>query len=336
MLPDARRAFLADRLGDATPENPWEGIPLPEQDSVIAVLSLFNPPPGVIDRVRRLRPQVDAVVVVDDGSPAPDEGVLVALGEVADVVRLGENKGIAAALNAGIVHARRTSDPAWLLTLDQDSEIGSDFVVRALATARRASGSGIRVGAVTPESHNGVLIDMMRPQDGFREGFDPMQSGTLISAAALDEAGLLDEALFIDAVDSEYTARLRQRGYRVIAGEGCDLSHTLGQARPMKILGWRVKLAGRELNVYYHAPFRVYYMARNSIRLTRKYMLGQPAWIGKRVALETIFHLIRFTFGPHRLTFLKAFILGTRDGIRGRTGRIPEDVRAQLQVPNAT
>ena len=303
---------------------------MPEQDSVVAVLSLFNPPAGVVDRVRRLRTQVDRVVVVDDGSPAPDESVLAALGEVADVVRLGENRGIAAALNAGIAHARSSSDPSWLLTLDQDSEIGGGFVANALATAARASASGVRVGAVTPESHNGFPIDMMRPQGGFREGFDPMQSGTLISSSAIDRAGLLDEGLFIDAVDSEYTARLRQHGYRVLAGEGCDLAHTLGQARPMTVLGRRVKLAGRELNIYYHAPFRVYYMARNSIRLSRKYLLSQPAWIGKRVALETAFHLIRFFFGPHRLSFIKAFVLGTRDGLLGRSGRIPDDVKARL------
>lgn len=303
---------------------------MPQQDSVVAILSLFNPPAEVVDRVRRLQQQVDYAVVVDDGSPSPDEATFTKLADVAQVIRLGENKGIAAALNAGIRHARAIGDPAWLMTLDQDSEIGTGFVEKALQAAEQAKRAGIRVGAITPESHNGAPIDMLPEKGGFREGFDPMQSGTLISASALDHVGLLDESLFIDAVDSEFTARLRQRRYRLIAGEGCDLSHTLGQARPMKILGRRIKIAGRELNVYYHAPFRVYYMARNSVRLTRKYLLRQPAWILKRVALESIFHLIRISFGPHRMTMLRAVVLGIRDGLLGRKGRIPATVKDKL------
>ena len=303
-----------------------------QQDSVVAILSLFNPPAEVVNRVRRLQQQVDDVVVVDDGSPSPDEATFVQLADVAQVIRLGENKGIAAALNAGIQHARTLGDPAWVMTLDQDSEIRTGFVENALETAERAKRAGIRVGAVTPESHNGSPIDMLPEKDGFREGFDPMQSGTLICANALDHVGLLDESLFIDAVDSEFTARLRQHHYRLIAGEGCDLSHTLGQARPMKILGRRVKIAGHELNVYYHSPFRVYYMARNSVRLTRKYLLGQPTWIFKRLALESIFHLIRITFGPHRMAMLKALVLGTRDGLLGRQGRIPAAIQDKLNL----
>lgn len=305
---------------------------MPQQDSVVAILSLFNPPAEIVDRVQRLQQQVDDVVVVDDGSPSPDESTFLQLADVAQVIRLGENRGIAAALNVGILHARTLGDPAWVMTLDQDSEIGTGFVQSALETAERARRAGIRVGAVTPESHNGALIDMLPEKNGFREGFDPMQSGTLISTSVLDHVGLLDEALFIDAVDSEFTARLRQQHYRLVAGEGCDLSHTLGQARPMKILGRRIKIAGRELNVYYHAPFRVYYMARNSVRLTRMYLLDQPTWIFKRLALESIFHLIRISFGPHRMALLKALILGTRDGLLGRKGRIPAAIRDKLNL----
>ncbi|MGN7147998.1 glycosyltransferase [Arthrobacter sp. SAFR-179] len=301
-----------------------------QQDSVVAVLSLFNPPPEVIERVRRLRRQVDKVVVVDDGSPSPDEATFELLEDMAQVIRLEENKGIAAALNAGIQHARALWDPAWVLTLDQDSEIGDGFIANAQTTAERAKRAGIKVGAVTPETHNGTRIDMLPGNDEFGQGFDPMQSGTLISTSALDHVGLLDESLFIDAVDSEFTARLRQHGYSLITGDGCDLSHTLGQARPMKVLGLRVKIAGRELNVYYHAPFRVYYMARNSVRLTRTYLLSQPAWILKRVALESIFHLIRITYGPNRMLLLKAIVLGIRDGLLGRQGRIPADIQDHL------
>lgn len=274
--------------------------------------------------------QVDLVVAVDDGSPRPDPEVFERLSKVATVVRLDANSGIASALNAGITHARQVASPDWILTLDQDSEIDQGFVEKALETARRAEKAGLRVGAVTPESHNGRLIDMLKAKDEFRDGFDPMQSGTLIRNSAAEHVGLLDEGLFIDAVDSEYTARLRQNGYRVIAGAGCNISHSVGESRPMRVLGRRVRIAGNEMNVYYHSPFRVYYISRNSIRLTRKYLLSEPSWIAKRLMLETAFHAIRFAFGPNRTKLFQAFIRGTMDGVCGRNGRIPPSVEQRL------
>jgi rhamnosyltransferase len=299
-------------------------------DRVAAVISVFNPPRDLPDRVARLAGQVELVVAVDDGSPQADPTVLDGLSRVATLVRLPANSGIAVALNTGITHAREAIEPDWLLTLDQDSELDEGFVARALETARRAQTAGLRVGAVTPESHNGRRIDMLRAKDEFRDGFDPMQSGTLISNAAAEHIGLLEEGLFIDAVDSEYTARLRRAGYRVIAGEGCNITHSVGQSRPMRVLGRRVRIGGNDLNVYYHSPFRVYYISRNSIRLTRKYLLSQPGWIAKRLMLETAFHGIRFVFGPNRRKLLLAFLSGTADGLCGRKGRIPAGVEKRI------
>ena len=301
-------------------------------DKVAAIISLFNPPPDLPERVERLAREVSLVVAVDDGSSNPDPAIFEQLEKSSTVIRLPDNAGIAAALNTGITAARDAIHADWYLTLDQDSELDEGFVAAALSTARRAEEAGLKVGAVTPESHNGRRIDMLPRRDEFSDGFDPMQSGTLFSRQAIDHVGLLEVGLFIDAVDSEYTARLRQEGYRVLAGEGCNISHSVGNARPMTVFGRRVRLAGNEMNVYYHAPFRVYYISRNSIRLTRKYLLSEPGWIAKRLALETAFHAIRFTFGPHRKKLFRAFLAGTADGLRGRDGRIPGPVEQKINA----
>lgn len=149
-----------------------------------------------------------------------------------------------------------------------------------------------------------------------------MQSGTLMRVEMIRAIGWLDESLFIDAVDSDYNARARRHGWVLLAAKGCDLNHTLGTARPMTVLGHRAHYRSRALSIYYHPPFRVYYLTRNNVVLARRYFWNQPLWIVRRIAMELEGHIVRFTFGPDRRENLVAVGHGVVDGLTGRTGRI--------------
>lgn len=300
---------------------------------VAAVISAFNPPADLPAKVARLAEAVDLVVVVDDGSSKDPSTVLDGVRAAgAEVVELGTNSGIAAALNAGIRCAAARINPNWFITLDQDSELDEGFVPAALATADAARAAGVDLGFVCPESHNNVPVLLRDPDTAFPECFDPMQSGSVIPASTFERVGLLDEALFIDAVDSDFTARVRQHGMRTVIGRGCNITHTVGEARPMKFLGWHVRIPGKKMYVYYHAPFRVYYIARNSIALTKRYFLSGPRWILKRLSIECVSHAVRFLYGPHRRQHLIAFLYGTRDGLLGRFGKMDPRIAEKIKV----
>ena len=299
--------------------------------AVAAVVSSFNPGTDLIGNIEALMEQVDRVTVVDDGSTRDVAAILEALEATgATVIRLDRNKGIAAALNAGIRLELADGNVQWIMTMDQDSRLAPGYVNRALETAS-TSKKPETVGMVTAESHNGARVKGYARDQDEPEVFDPMQSGSLIRTVAFEKAGFLDEDLFIDCVDSEFNARLRSHGYRLLAGRGCDLIHSLGESRPMRILGWHAAVGSKKLSVYYHAPFRVYYMSRNSLVLAKRYGRAQPRWVAQRLFLEAQSHTIRFAYGPHRRQHLLAFFHGSFDGLRNRIGRISPQLEQRLR-----
>jgi rhamnosyltransferase len=270
------------------------------------------------------------VIVVDDGSPLDVSGTLADLEELGAVVlRQGTNSGIASALNAGIKEARKRWDPEWIVTMDQDSRFSGDYIAAALATAR-SSDRPETVGVVCAESHNSVALPTLR-SDKEPQVFDPMTSGSLVRSVVFDSIGYFDEDFFIDCVDSEFNARLRQHGFRAVAGRGCNLEHSLGDARPMKLMGWHATIGPKKLYVYYHSPFRVYYITRNSLVLARRFALKQPLWVLRRIYMEVQSHIVRFGFGPNRRKHLRAALAGVRDACRGRMGKIDDGLASRLR-----
>ncbi|WP_461171833.1 glycosyltransferase [Arthrobacter sp. Z1-9] len=301
----------------------------PYQD-VCGVVSAFNPGPENVSNVRWLLRFVAHVIVVDDGSPGDVSGALEEMEAAgAVVVKLGTNSGIAHALNIGIKKAITSWDPKWIVTMDQDSRFTGNYVAAALATAI-SSHDPQSVGMVCAESHNNIPLPTWGGQEE-PQIFDPMTSGTLVRTETFQSVGYFDEGFFIDCVDSEFNARLREHGLRALAGRGCNLEHSLGNARPMTILGWHARVGAKKLYVYYHAPFRVYYITRNSLVLARRYAVKQPAWVLRRIYMEIQSHVVRFGFGPNRRKHFLAATAGVRDALRQKMGKIDDSLAARLR-----
>jgi rhamnosyltransferase len=313
----------------STEQNLSQTEPLPNS-SVVGVVSAFNPDRENVENIAWLLKYVTRVVVVVDGSSADVDDVLAqirALG--ADVLRLDSNSGIARALNTGIKHARETWDPEWIVTMDQDSRFSGDYIAAALAAVEASPGRA-SIGMVCAESHNHVPLPLL-PRQEEPEVFDPMTSGSLVHSSTFDRIGYFNEDYFIDCVDSEFNARIRESGLRTLAAPGCNLEHSLGNARPMTLLGWHARLGAKKLVIYYHSPFRVYYITRNSIVMARTYFWKQPAWVLRRLYMEIQSHVVRFAFGPNRRKHAIAAVCGVRDALRNRMGRIDPRLAERLK-----
>ena len=332
---------------------------------VAAVIACLDPPGSLVEVVREVRQQVDRVVVVDDGSLDPTR-VFAELEASGVTVVHQANAGIAAALNSGIRVAREGVADV-VLTLDQDSRLGSGYVAAALATLEAAAAGGIPVAFVSAESYRGRRA----PTDGWARGgvgtptpldsesghltprargvnlpdsessgpglarlaraFDPMQSGWVLPVTTLHRVGLFEEDLVIDGVDSEFTARCRAAGLDPVIGPGCLLEHGQGVRMPVRLLGRPVTVRGVALAYNRHSPTRVYYMARNGTILTRRHLNRQPAWVLRRLVEEAKAHGIRLVSDPQRRRLVVAILAGWRDGLAGRTGRIPGDLEHRLR-----
>ena len=283
--------------------------------------------------VESYRQQVDAVVAVDN-TEVPD-GQFVARLERRGVtyVSLGENRGVAAALNEGCRQARDLGFD-WVLTLDQDSTATPGMVARLFTC--------VELEQLAPRVREGVggganrrprrrLSPLMRPiamvapvwelvggtpvvtADGCTDLEIAMTSGCLTRLTAFEELGGFREDFFIDRVDNEYCLRAQRRGWRIVQRNDAVLLHRMGRLRraTFPVRCW----------VTDYTPERRYYMVRNLLEVRREYgrefpacMAGERRYWRKELAKIALAE-------PHRLTKAKMMILGWLDYRRGRFGK---------------
>ena len=303
----------------------------PEEGSVAVVIAAFNPDATLLGNARAAAAQAVGVVVVDDGStPASDDVFAALLADGVVVHHQPSNAGIAAALNAGVAEARERWAPTHILTLDQDSTLAPTYVRHALDTFRGATAAGLEVGFVSAAAYGPHATPSRGTVGGFTRAFDPLQSGFVVPVATLDAVGMFDEGLFIDGVDSEFTARVRAAGLEVLVGTGCQLEHALGKREPALLFGRPLRLFGRPITYNYHSPSRVYYISRNGATLAARYLRTDPVWVARRSVEELKAHTLRIGLGRDKTKLLMAAVAGIGDAWRHRTGRLTDELARKL------
>ena len=214
------------------------------KEDICAVIVSFNPEKLIINNIRALQPQVSKCVVVDNGSK--ETGVLETIKQFHEVViiELGENKGIAAALNVGLRYCA-SNGYKLILTMDQDTVLEEDAVDELLKPINEGKADS-----------TGINWDKQATEDSFVDYL--ITSGNLLIVESAEEIGGFDEALFIDSVDFDICLRLREMGYRLCKVSKSNATHNLGDENGSS--KYRT-----------HSAFRYYYIARNHFYLIRKY-----------------------------------------------------------------
>lgn len=282
----------------------------------VAVVSVFHAPEDLAERMRDVLAQVDAVVIVDDGSDTltridfHDDRVT--------TIASPTNRGIAAALNTAI-DAARDLGATHLVTLDQDSALAPGHVESLLSALDTAQRRGARPAAAVPGVVGGAPVLMQ--DDG--QPLDPIQSGQVVPIAVFDELGGFREELFIDAVDSEFTARARRHGMTLIAVPDVAMAHELGELVPITFFGRPLVLRGKARHVLHHKAWRTYYMVRNSLWLASEYS-DAPRWTRTRNRKLAEMVLGCILLSSDRWDHVRAVRLARRDAKSGRLGRIDE------------
>lgn len=236
------------------------------------------------------------------------------------VLALPTNLGFAGAANAGVRQLRQAGcDRFLLLNNDARLEPGS---LRLLAEALGDE----RLGAVGPVvlrdrdgrvESRGLRVDPewgRHRLSGHGQQADERAAvvrtdalsgvAVMLSLAAIDRAGPLDEAYFHGFEDLDWCVRLAREG--------------LGLA---VVLGARVRHAGSR-TLGKDAPARLYYAARNHVRATERTFprRGAARWARRlSIAGLNLAHALRQSDVP-RGRALRAVLVGTRDAWKGREG----------------
>ena len=251
---------------------------------VAAVIIAFHPD------LARLQALVDALTAgrvttlwLIDNTPG-ESPLAIAPSPRLNIVRFGENRGIAQAQNHGI-GAALASAHSHVILFDQDSAPPPDMIDRLLEVEAELLVQGHAVAASGP-----VFVDrksgtwstateygwsiVHRPVDAAALALPTdslIASGALYRAQALRQVGGMIDALFIDWVDVEWTLRAKALGLRCYTTARTTMSHSIGDEA--------TRLAGKTFNV--HGDFRKFYIVRNAL------LLGRLGYIplGARVAV---------------------------------------------------
>ena len=286
-------------------------------ESTAAVVVTYEPGPELIENLSALRPQVNGLVIVDNGS-APEKRESIreaAAGMDFELIENESNLGIATALNKGVECAMERG-ARWVFLFDQDSRVTPGFV-ESMVRAYAASPWGDRLGILTPQyrdAASGALLQALRAEQGLAIAWT---SGSLLRAETICEFGPFREELFIDEVDHEYSLRLRRAGMVLDETPAATLLHVLGSPAEHSLFG-------RWFRSTNYSAVRRYYQERNKVWMARHYGRSFPRFVLSRfrMTISDMWKIVAFE--EDRWRKLRYVVRGWLDGLQGRMGKLDE------------
>ncbi len=298
--------------------------------SVAAITVTFHSDLALLETQLQALQDVRRRIVVDNASPPESRPALrqVVQRTGGELIELSENRGLAAGLNAGICRACSDDNVRTVLLLDQDSVFERSVpqaMLSALHDIQIATGKLACVGPTMLDvssglSHGFHVIRGWRwariypPAD--TKTFLPVAnlngSGIMASVELIEQAGLMEEQLFIDHIDTEWSFRVLSKGFRLYGLPWLAFRHIMGESsRRFWLFGWRVWPQ--------RSPLRHYYLFRNTVRLLRRNYVP-PTWKGWAVVKLILTICVTTIMDKRRTMQLRMMLRGVIAGSRGRDG----------------
>jgi rhamnosyltransferase len=191
---------------------------------LFSVVVLYKPDNLVKQRLLSLASESDFLFIVVNQSTYPEE--LSNLTTNSKIILLGDNLGLAKALNIGIKECFAYKDCNFIALFDQDSNIckGTLRSIEKLFLNQKdkIAAIGHFITDVKIKLSNNLHLPITSIVDY------TITSGTVYSRSALETIGLMDETFFIDFIDYEWHYRAKQQGYITLIANHCRLFHNLG------------------------------------------------------------------------------------------------------------
>lgn len=289
-----------------------------------AVVVTYNPSQSQLCALlSALVTQVEHVILVDNASASDIHGLVAGIrSDKIEMIALAENLGLSAAQNIGLRKAQ-SDGVDFTILFDQDSIPESRMVEILSGNLCKLQSNGKRVAAVGPDflaagdypfrRLQGIAIKRCRcmPENEIVSVDFLISSGCLISMKALSEIGTMNASLFIEYVDVDWGLRAKLAGFELFGVCSAKMKHCIGDESTSAL--------GRVAPV--HTPLRHYYLFRNAVWLCRQSNI--PVRWRIAVALNAG---IKFAFFmlmvPPRFQRLKMIMLGIKDGIAGKMGKL--------------
>jgi rhamnosyltransferase len=299
-----------------------------------AVVVAYQPDRQIIDRIMILLAQVNEVVIIDNNSNSVCREYLNQKIEQSENIHLilnDENLGIAAALNQGVKYALN-QNYQWILTLDQDSIISSNFLEK-MSIAYQECTYQNELASICPvlglydrddlDDRNRVLQHRKCFQSDlaavgtYTLTKTAITSGNLVKLEIFKTTGLFDENFFIDYVDHEFCLKIYKCGYKIIQSNDSLLYHQIGTPTEKVLFGHKIQVNN-------HNSLRKYYLTRNAILTYKRYFISDTIWVIKDIKILLSYIVKMILFEHDKIEKLRSILLGFLHGAIGKTGKYHE------------
>lgn len=252
----------------------------PSVNNVLAVVITFNPDNNLINRLKKIKPQVKDLLIIDNKSDNECVKMIQKISKELKIPLIENhiNLGVAEALNQGFEYAKTFDEKySWVLSLDQDTFCFSELIDQltlAYENCPFKNEIGI-LGSNYEEMTTGKILHKSRNN---HKSWDEVKnlptSGSLTSLEAFSNVGNFRTDFFIDYVDTEYCIRLRRKGYRILICPKVCMIHPLGYYRE----SFLHNILFKNKSVTNYPPFRHYYWTRNGLRLILENLSNNFIW----------------------------------------------------------
>lgn len=236
------------------------------------------------------------IIVVDNGSTDDSVARIRAAHPAVDLIETGENLGYAGGNNVGIRHAL-AGGADYVFLLNDDAIVAADALSLLLQAAQARPSAGFLGPMVRTREQpdriltaGGLFGPHMTPS---LRGFGTLDQGQyrgveevdflsgcalLVSRAALEAVGTLDERYFAYGEDVEWCFRGRRAGFKVLFV-------------PQAVV-WHPDTSLRDQN----SPRVMYYITRNHLLFLRQHRLGSGVML--RTLLRHLIWLVNWSINP--------------------------------------
>lgn len=270
-------------------------------DIAIAIVT-FNPTINVLKKTLEEFEEFQICIVDNASKNILDLQTLVRNYTNVKLIINKDNLGIAVAQNTAIENLYLAKTIDYVLFLDQDSFIFKKNLLLLESDCKKLEKKNYKIASISAVPNN------ESSNEEFKFVNEVISSGSLIPISNFKKWGVMKSEFFIDMVDYEWSWRLLSKGYLVVKDYNCKFDHQIGSKE--KVMG-KIPIA----------PFRLYYVYRNTIYLLKQdylpkgYHFKLVYGLGKQLIFNTM-------FCPNRLKRFKYICYGIHDGVMNNLGRL--------------
>lgn len=278
---------------------------------VYSIIVCYNPDLIILNNLIESITKQSVKIVIVDNSEVNNLSKL----KSCDILTLGENQGISFAQNKGIEYAKSKGANVFVF-FDQDSEIESNFfknILKNITINDLSVFSPLIINKISNEIFPSIRFNCfgLTKKVYFSKNSEPalvdliISSGSCVNLKTLNFVGLMDENLFIDFVDTDWSLRCKEKKVPIYIIPKAILKHSIGESS-FKFLNF---------TFFSHNNKRVYYQIKNCIYLFNK--SHAPVLFVMKEILSLLFHdFVLFFFSKNKIQFLKSSFLGFVDGFK--------------------